>query len=220
MAVMVVGLVTAGRSEVAGREQGGEPRTASVRDVAANDTLNVRRAPDARAAVVARLPPDARDVRLTGRRRVAGKTTWWAVESGGQVGWVNGRFLAIAPRAAGKPAPAGPGADQPALDSPLVCYLRDPVWKLQIEEDGDAACTLMCHRPAGLRVAARRPVKGRPGTWSIEIRQPDGAPFVTATVRRTGRCTEDLSARRYQYEISARLPHHTQAHGCCNPLSR
>lgn len=62
--------------------------------VAANDTLNVRRQPNANAAVVTRLPSDATGIEVIGEgQTIRGGSAWLPVETSAGDGWVNSRFL-------------------------------------------------------------------------------------------------------------------------------
>lgn len=62
--------------------------------VAANDLLNVRRRPDADAAVVAQLPPGATGIQVIDQGQAAqGGSNWLPVTTSAGDGWVNGRFL-------------------------------------------------------------------------------------------------------------------------------
>ncbi|MFM8320077.1 MAG: hypothetical protein ACKOC5_04095 [Chloroflexota bacterium] len=59
------------------------------------DVLNVRRAPGAGQAVVARLAADTTGIRLTGQSQPVDEATWLqiALPDGRGYGWVNGRYL-------------------------------------------------------------------------------------------------------------------------------
>lgn len=64
------------------------PTLFDVTGVAAGDTLNIRERPDASAAVIGTLAPDA-----TGVEVVAERSGWAQVNTGGRRGWVSSRFL-------------------------------------------------------------------------------------------------------------------------------
>jgi uncharacterized membrane protein len=120
------------------------------------------------------------------------------------------------PRATGPAAAAAKGAE--VFDEKLVCFLNEPFWRIEIQKDGQAACTETCDGPRGLRATAAQSVKGRPDAWSMDINGPDGGGFMSVTVRRTGKCTEELSSDQYDYEVSARRPHGPVYKGCCNKI--
>jgi hypothetical protein len=62
--------------------------------VAANDVLNVRRAPGASNPVVGTLPPDASGLQLTGKQASVGDDHWVELRlPGGGTGWANAFYL-------------------------------------------------------------------------------------------------------------------------------
>ena len=75
-----------------------------VRDVAADDVLNIRKGPSAKAPIVGTIPPGADCVRNLGceggptleefTQGKKGKPRWCRVEYEGIKGWVSGRYLA------------------------------------------------------------------------------------------------------------------------------
>lgn len=74
-----------------GSSAGTEYRVAFV---AANDTLNVRRRPDADAAILMRLPADATGIAIIDEgETIRGGSLWLPVETEAGDGWVNSRYL-------------------------------------------------------------------------------------------------------------------------------
>ena len=69
--------------------------------VAANDVLNIRSGAGVSHGIVGMFPPNARNVRITGRTRtLSSGAIWVEVRSAAlpnNVGWVNGRFLDLMP---------------------------------------------------------------------------------------------------------------------------
>lgn len=65
--------------------------------VAADDVLNIRAGPGVSNPIVGSFPPNARNIRITGRIRTLPSGAVWAQVRGaglpGGTGWVNGRFL-------------------------------------------------------------------------------------------------------------------------------
>ena len=57
------------------------------------DVLNVRARPTVRSAVVGKLAPVAKDIRLIGPTKRNGRTVWQKIKHGSVTGWVNQRFL-------------------------------------------------------------------------------------------------------------------------------
>ncbi len=108
--------------------------------VAANDTLNVRRRPDAGAAIVTRLPADATGIAVIDEgETIRGGSLWLPVETGAGDGWVNSRYLteAVSPELF---------CSDPAINDLLV-RLEEAV----AEEDGKLLGELV-HPDRGLRL--------------------------------------------------------------------
>jgi hypothetical protein len=61
--------------------------------VEANDTLNVRVAPDPESEALGQLLPNTTGVVDLGRQQKVGPSTWRKVRCGALIGWVNDRFL-------------------------------------------------------------------------------------------------------------------------------
>jgi uncharacterized membrane protein len=66
------------------------PTLFDVQDVAAGDVLNIREAPNAKAAIIGTLAPDATGVEVVGTD-LSGQ--WGQVNAGERAGWVSMRFL-------------------------------------------------------------------------------------------------------------------------------
>jgi uncharacterized protein YgiM (DUF1202 family) len=64
-----------------------------VDGVAADDVLNIRSKPDAKASVLGSIPPAEEHVEGVGAPNTVGRGTWQRVRYAGVVGWVNARFL-------------------------------------------------------------------------------------------------------------------------------
>lgn len=64
-----------------------------VVDVEPGDVLNMRAGPGVQHPVVGSIPPDGRDVRVTGDGVMVGESLWAPVAYGGEQGWVNMRYL-------------------------------------------------------------------------------------------------------------------------------
>src|SRR3954451_20748444 len=92
------------------------PDSYIVQGVDSSDTLNIRARADSRSALVGKIPPDARGVHPTGRRKQSGQSTWWEVSYGSYKSWVNARFLAPD---AGPAAAAGGSAPGDPMPPPL-----------------------------------------------------------------------------------------------------
>ena len=67
----------------------------SVFSVAADDVLNVRSGPGTNNNIVTTLAPDAVGIAPTGEEEFVGSERWWEIQSDGDRGWVNSRFLVV-----------------------------------------------------------------------------------------------------------------------------
>jgi uncharacterized membrane protein len=129
------------------------------------------------------------------------------------------RPLVADPYVGGAPPGSADGAVTPPED--LVCFLNEPLWKIEVRRDGTATCTETCDGPPGLRVAETQPIggKGHPPGWNMKIQKANGASFMSLSVRRTDKCTEEMSHKVFNYEISARRGGGKQYKGCCTPIA-
>jgi hypothetical protein len=67
----------------------------SVFSVAADDVLNVRSGPGTSNNIVSTLAADATGIAHTGEEEFVGSERWWEIQSDGDRGWVNSRFLVV-----------------------------------------------------------------------------------------------------------------------------
>ncbi len=74
-------------------------------DVSANDTLNLREAPDQNSRIVAKIPPTFHAIYAVGESQRNGEDYWIPVQAGQFRGYVNGKFVAAT---ANKIAPSPP----------------------------------------------------------------------------------------------------------------
>jgi hypothetical protein len=117
--------------------------------VAANDTLNVRRQPNANAAIVTRLPSDATGIEVIGEgETIRGGSLWLPVETNAGDGWVNSRFLTEAV------------SRETFCADPAVADLLAQLRKAIEEEDGRLMRELI-HPERGLRL--------RVNWWNEEV---------------------------------------------------
>ena len=65
----------------------------NVFNVAPNDSLNVREAPNGKAEIIGKLAHNANGIHVTQERRVAGQITWVKIKHDMLVGWVNQNYL-------------------------------------------------------------------------------------------------------------------------------
>ena len=67
--------------------------TLAVVGIRYDDVLRVRSQPGVESRIIARLPPDARDVGFTGRTTFLVSGLWYEVVVDGETGWASGSFL-------------------------------------------------------------------------------------------------------------------------------
>ncbi|MDO9524040.1 MAG: SH3 domain-containing protein, partial [Gemmobacter sp.] len=94
------------------------PATYEVRDVAANDVLNIRAQPRADAALIATLPPFAINIEVL---ETSEDRRWGLVSTGEGNGWVSMRYLnhTIWP-------------DPYTVPRPLTCLGTEPFWSVAL----------------------------------------------------------------------------------------
>lgn len=95
------------------------PGLVDVVGVAADDALNIRAAPNARAPIIGTLPHDATAIEV-----IEARAGWLRVNRSGVSGWVNGRFAQMRP---------GIWQDD-ALPAGLICHGVEPFWSLSLNE--------------------------------------------------------------------------------------
>lgn len=99
------------------------PALYSVTDVASDDRLNVRQAPDGAAPVLFTLAPNATDLEVV---QLSLEGNWANVSQGEQSGWVARRFLIAQPAL----------RDAHGLPVTLTCFGTEPFWSLNFTDDG------------------------------------------------------------------------------------
>lgn len=103
------------------------PALHDVTGVAANDVLNLRAEPNATAAIVGALAPDARNIEIVA---VDESAKWGLVGQGEGRGWAALRFLS---RQGG--SESGQAGDD-SLPLPLACGGTEPFWSLKVAANG------------------------------------------------------------------------------------
>jgi len=93
------------------------PALYDVDGVSSDDTLNIRAAPDASAAVIGKLAPDAKAVEVTGFSHQGG---WARINVAETTGWVALRFLTA----------AAPNTTAIGLPRGLTCFGTEPFWDI------------------------------------------------------------------------------------------
>lgn len=122
--MLVVALLAGGAAgTVAGA--GDLPALFRVTEVAADDVLNIRAAPNARAAIIGTFAPDAAGIEVVA---LSPDGRWGQVNSGEQAGWSSMRYLT--PR-------GGPGWQSGAAG--LICFGTEPFWNVRFFLPGHRA---------------------------------------------------------------------------------
>ena len=163
-----------------------DPGYYRVVDVAADDTLNVREAPDAGSADIGDLPHDATGVEVIAEDNGWGRIIW---EEGN--GWVSMRFLEpddTLPRIAGTDLPQG-----------LLCGGTEPFWSVRLSGDtatySDITGTTLAMNLLDARVAS-----GRPG-FPVALRFTTEVAGAMSIIRAQS-CGDGMSDRTYGYALS------------------
>lgn len=97
---------------------------------------------------------------------------------------------------------------------PLKCFGTEPYWLLHWDETGQAHCSQTCDDPGGLQIVRYRPT----GTNArFDVVTADGQPFLRAHIKRTERCSDDMSDTSYPFEFTAKgMP--GDLVGCCQTV--
>ena len=106
----------------------------------------------------------------------------------------------------------------PTFPAALVCFGNEPFWRLDLGADGAARCSETCSGPEGLRISHYQ--QSQDGQLqTLDIVEPSGEPFLSATIKQTGACSDTMSDAKHMFEV--------QMHGkpgdfrgCCNPASK
>ena len=183
------------------------PTLFDVTGVAANDVLNIRAAPNASAAIIGTLSPQARDIEVVGYDETG---RWARVNSGEQSGWAALRFLAY------QADVWTPGTLPPSLH----CLGNEPFWSF---------------RPRGNRVVFSTP-ESPESAMSIEqvvttgmFRDPRRSMIAQGeTLRMTAvmvpiACSDGMSDRAYGLDVTVILEGRGEPQmltGCCSIAPR
>lgn len=171
------------------------PALANVTGVAASDVLNIRAEPDAGAAIIGTLRPDA-----TGVEVISVTGGWALVNTGEGSGYASMRFLN---------PDAGPAWH--ALNRPLSCSGTEPFWSLDIDP---AAGNVRFGSPsAGWQDRISQTWPGSDFAPSAAIAIPDGM-----AVMQPAACSDGMSDRAYGIAIDLFLtgPSASRLAGCCS----
>lgn len=180
------------------------PSRADVSGVAANDVLNVRAEPNAKAQITGVLAPDAKGVEVVSYDA----TGQWARVSMGEVsGWASGRFLAL------DPMTWTPGH----LPTGLRCTGTEPFWSL-VEQGGRMRFSEPDKAPRDLEL--RRVLdRGIPEDAMRALIAGDTAGRLTAVVQ-PELCSDGMSDRDFGLSATVIMDGGSQSSrlltGCCS----
>jgi uncharacterized membrane protein len=182
-------------------------RTYAVKDVAANDWLNVRSQPGTQADTAVRLAPGSRGILLTGRRMAEGKSVWWEVitqDGPGDTGWVNHRYLA-----------AEAGDDPGETSYPLLCAGTEPFWSLRL--DGGHAIYSDPETEA-VKMSSSGWIRSlnSPAVLAVRLRDEDGAAGNGHAAIQRSSCSDRMSDFEYPFGVTLILPDQKVLDGCCS----
>ncbi|WP_102106827.1 peptide-binding protein [Oceaniglobus roseus] len=158
------------------------PALYNVTGVAADDVLNLRDAPDATAALVGTLPPDARNVEVVDINPAG---TWGLVSRDEGSGWANLSFLRRLPDQTFDDLPA-----------PLDCGGTEPFWTVRVRE-GSVSFELIGETTHEFRIGDRLRSRNRTDRWALSYARP-GAGMEGVVSR--GLCSDGMSDRVYGLE--------------------
>ena len=161
--------------------EGALPAFHEVVDVAPDDALNVRTAPDAGAPVIGRLAPDRTHVEVTARRG-----GWGRVNHGERAGWVSMAFLE---RSAGQDG-------LPWLPA-LACFGTEPFWGLSLPRT-DAFELDLGDRTVPFDYASRGRSENDPRSFGFTGQGPGGP---AAGVVRREDCSDGMSDRLFGLRV-------------------
>ena len=183
------------------------PTLFDVTGVAANDVLNIRAAPNASAAIIGTLSPDARDIEVVGYDETG---RWARINTGESSGWAALRFLAY------QVDVWNPGTLPPTLH----CLGNEPFWSF---------------RPRGERVVFSTP-EAQESAMSIEqvvttgmFRDPrrsvsaQGETSRITAVMVPVACSDGMSDRAYGLDVTVILEGRGEPQmltGCCSVAPR
>ncbi|MGB3553158.1 MAG: SH3 domain-containing protein [Jannaschia sp.] len=171
------------------------PALFDVRDVTADDVLNIRAGPSVRFPVIGTLRPDRADVEVIAPND---RETWGRINTGEGVGWVSLRYLA-----------RQPGQWQGAFPEISSCFGTEPFWTLSLTGD-DAHLATPDSEAAGtvsarLGSAARRDRHGLIATL--------GGTTLTGVIA-TRSCSDGMSDRAFGLAFDAVMGDEVLS-GCC-----
>lgn len=180
------------------------PALHDVSGVAADDVLNIRQAPDASAAIIGSLKPDAENIEVI---RPDDHHSWGLVNTGDGSGWVSLSYLT-----------RQPGQWDGAMPPVARCSGTEPFWSFDVT-GARLSYDAMADSPRDLRITQSGTAQGRRDSFHLIAEGGSGAAIATLSARA---CGDGMSDRAYGLAVDLLLQgndgwqHQT---GCCS-LSR
>ena len=177
------------------------PAYYDVTGVAANDVLNIRSSPDAKAPVLATLPPDGRDIEVVG---LGSDGKWGLVNAGETAGYVAMRFLTP------QDLP-----DWAMMGGKLRCGGTEPFWDTKFDPDhNEFVFSEMGEAETVLPVAQITRSAGRADVVGLAFR----GDMPSYAVLKATACSDGMSDRAYGISIDLFIGAGVGAgySGCCS----
>lgn len=158
------------------------PAVYNVNNVAANDVLNIRRAPDAGAEIMGSYPPYSINIEVL---EISPDGKWGMVGLGEGNGWVNLSYL--------EPSTTYSEYEVPM---PLVCSGTEPFWTFGIYPGGSEYIEMGDERRDLEITAMRRAANG------MLITAQEGEVIDRTLIVQRGECSDGMSDRRFGWRAT------------------
>lgn len=166
-----------------------------VMNVAEGDVLNMRAEPNANAAIVGMLAPNAGGIHATGEESPS--LDWIEVEANGATGWVNDRYLGFA-------------TYYEPLPIRMVCSGTEPFWGMELSYTRADVTYAFRDEDFSTEFSAPDSPLNRITIW-VRTRVEDETDFL---VLEAGTCSDGMSEIAYPYSLLAKLDGNLLG-GCC-----
>lgn len=198
------------------------------------DTLNMRSGPGVNNPVVAKLPHNARSIRMTGGSRTVGRTRWVEVSWQGNIGWVSKAYLGAQSAATAEQTQVTQQSQEntetisPAPQKTIIkkkhsgmwileCGNASPYWKVEVLPDWMSG-TLNQHK-TGMPITHKRQQHGKYHKVALEteIRGSNKWNRLRMTMNYTKSCYSRLTGKKEAFSVKGMF-NNTEITGCCRAL--
>ncbi|WP_424943512.1 peptide-binding protein [Aliiroseovarius crassostreae] len=182
------------------------PALYAVTDVASDDVLNIREAPQASAGIIGSLAPDQAGIEVVA---LSDDFKWGQVNIDEGAGWVSMRYLT-----------RDPGQDWGHMPWPLNCSGTEPFWDLFTDGENELVLQHMDEDTSRFHITMTTSVIGRSDRFWI--RGEDGHGEALLTIRRE-ECHDGMSDRAYGLDLDVLIDHEDGPYalsGCCTITPR